>query len=191
MRKIFGGSANPKDGATDDLAADVPTIALPEPQLAALIADLAGFDAGAAGTSERALRYVLTGEDAAVLDLLASKPELGARLRLKVIDRHHSGTRHAVVLKTPVADPLFYVRLGKVYEAAARQQPRELTLTWSGGLPAWLEILVWEASTRARNTLDGAEEVLLSHAQLEAIATAANEPPDRVLRMTLESPESR
>ncbi len=184
LRKIFGGRAT---ATADDTGAaatgGAPAIALPEPQLAALAADLAGFDAIAAGTTERALRYVLSGEDEAVLDLLASKPDFGASLDLRVC-RHHDGLRHADILKTPVADPRFYVRLGKVYEAASRLRQRWLSLT-AVGLPPWLEILLYEAWTGSMSAYGGRQEQLLSHAQLEAILTAANEPPDRVLRLSL------
>jgi hypothetical protein len=136
---------------------------------------------------DQALRYVVAGEHEDVLARLAASADAAKLLGIK--GAKAVGVGHpepdAVLYGSTIEDPLVYVRLGRLYEAASRTSGVHHTLTWNGGAPIWLELLLWEASNQQPTTYSSKVELRLSHASIEQILAAAGEPADLVLRLLL------
>lgn len=113
--------------------------------------DFAGLNESGSDLAERALRYVIDGDDANVLDALTKAHEPALQLRLIQTLRTYQAHRPA----SEARDRFFadidavgfepYLRLAKVFEAAAKGGPPvHLQLSaYFAGLP-WLELLMQE-----------------------------------------------
>ncbi|HEX7379962.1 MAG TPA: hypothetical protein VF278_22755, partial [Pirellulales bacterium] len=119
--------------------------------------DFAGLNESGSDLAERALRYVIDGDDANVLDALSKAHEPALQLRLVQTLRTYQAHRPA----SEARDRFFadidavgfepYLRLAKVYEAAAKGGP-PVPLPFQAyyaGLP-WLELFVQEIWVRER-----------------------------------------
>jgi hypothetical protein len=114
--------------------------------------DLAGLNESGSDLAERSVRYIVDGEDAAVLEALAKahKPAEQIRLviNLQTFRANSSNNSRARANFFATIDPLGhapYLRLAKVYEAAAKGGPpvQLLFQLYYGGL-VWLELFLRE-----------------------------------------------
>jgi hypothetical protein len=128
---------------------------------------------------DRVVRYVLDGEDEAVLGELAGKTDAAHALGLTcstdsgIIGRDESDWGPFLVTMEPV-DCRFYLRLGKVFEAAARKLPagRFFCQAWFED-SLWLEILLQEGTqTHARSFSSRERKTAISGSLIENMLTA-------------------
>ena len=106
------------------------------------------------GIAERMYRYALTGEDEAVLATLAGITQAGRHLVLlcpaRTWNNHRdeiSKERRAFFSEASGGDGRFYLRLARIYEAAARGEPRQFGIEpWNGLRLEWPEIFLFEAT---------------------------------------------
>ncbi|HWB09224.1 MAG TPA: DUF4132 domain-containing protein [Pirellulales bacterium] len=113
--------------------------------------DLAGLDEAGSHLAERAVRYIVDGEDAEVLDALARAHNPAEQIRLvinlRLFQGHRAGSQARAKFFATI-EPVGhvpYLRLAKVYEAAAKGGPpvQLLFQAYYGGLP-WLELFLRE-----------------------------------------------
>ncbi|MGZ5234480.1 MAG: hypothetical protein ACXWC3_31095, partial [Burkholderiales bacterium] len=174
LGKIFGKSSPTNASVSND-------------QTKALRTIFSKLDSVDSDLPDRALRYVVAGQQEDVLGQLAASTDAAKLLGIKgakVVGVGH-GEADDVLFTSAVEDPLVYVRLGRLYEAASRTCGVRRTLTWNSGAPIWLELVLWEASNHQPNTYLPTVEIRLSHASIEQILAAAGEPPDLLLRLLL------
>lgn len=121
--------------------------------------DLGKLDRVAAGLGERALRFVLDGEDADVLLVLGGAKGGGKALDLicarQSYGRRHNPSRVRFLTGLDQAAAAPALRLAQVYEAASRQERRNPGIS-ALAIPPWLPIypfLIVRGITRARREL--------------------------------------
>ena len=136
------------------------------------------------GLSERAIAYILRGEKEEVLATIAARPSAGAELHLKSCSSVSVTSPLMELFSTPLPDAGFYLRIAQVLAAAesGAAVAKVPGLPAGSGEPAWLEPLLWEASTYAPRHYGGHNKVFLSHELVEAALTAADAPPAAALR---------
>ena len=179
---IMDGSKD-KDLLSKSVAAS--SVELQPKQKDALVSYLGRLDCTQRGLGERALCFVLTGEDEAVLEMLSASRQCGRDLQLKVCmgsTTKPTSFEFPEIYQTPGAEPLFYWRLAKVFEAASRCE-RTLFFASRADLPEWFEILLWEVSTYLPSSCGF--EVWISHEMAEAILSAAGKRTDSLVRAIL------
>ncbi len=160
---------------------------LPEQSYTLLAADLARLDSVSRGLGGRALRYVLDGDDPSVLEVLASIGA-GAALELKCLNRRilpRTEPRQRFFATLPPLDASFHLRLALVLEAATRRDTPKLILDWLPGVPRWLEIFLWEASTFEPNSIKSDDASFLDFELLEQMLKLADSHPELPLRAAL------
>ncbi|MGH7193880.1 MAG: hypothetical protein ACREJM_10150, partial [Candidatus Saccharimonadales bacterium] len=112
----------------------------------------ADLDQAGSDLAERALRYVIAGDDPGVVDALtkahnpAQQLRLGLTLRLFQTANQDGKARQEFFSTVEPVGPEPYLRLAKVYEAAAKggppvMLPFEAAYDW----PPWLELFLQEA----------------------------------------------
>ncbi len=128
---------------------------------------------------DRVVRYVLDGEDEAVLGELSGKNDAARVLGLicgtdsGIIGRDESDWGSFLVALEPV-DCRFYLRLGKVFEATARKLPasRFFCQAWFEDA-LWLEIVLQEGTqTHARSWSSRQRKTAISGSLIENMLTA-------------------
>ncbi|PWT80048.1 MAG: hypothetical protein C5B58_12390, partial [Acidobacteria bacterium] len=143
-------------------------------RLSAKLGDFGG------GLPDRVLRYLIDDEDDSVLSDLAAKQDAAHALGLNCAypgfsGVHRQGADWSEFLETiePV-EPRFYLRLGKVFEAAARTLPadRFFCQPWFDGA-LWLELLLQEATRIIPGVYSSAErKTAISGALVESLLAA-------------------
>ncbi|MCE9635291.1 MAG: DUF4132 domain-containing protein [Planctomycetes bacterium] len=94
------------------------------------------------GLAERAERYLTTGEGDGVLGEIRASPQCAEALELKSVA---SGSASDVRPLDAVPHDAALVRLGRMYAAASPTQ--KLGVLADAGVPAWLEVLIFEGSS--------------------------------------------
>ncbi|MEM9554237.1 MAG: DUF4132 domain-containing protein [Acidobacteriota bacterium] len=147
---------------------------------------LARLDALNSGLGLRSLRHVVDDEDDGVLLDLAAREGGGALLELQavggafVVFGVDSAWRD--VLVAPLLwDAGFFLRFGRVLEAASRREARQLRQS-TPELPAWLEILLREISMPTIPGLDSPPPLDLDFELIEAMLVADDQPADLAVR---------
>lgn len=136
----------------------------------------------------RSTRYVVAGLDADVLSELAAAAGGGSAIKLVV-----SGA--STFMSHPWADwlaatqpsPAQTRRLGQVCEAASRAGSRTLLLQ-SLGLPPWVEVLLWEASSVRPNSWSSMDGTSIDHVHWEEMLTLDGASRTAVLLAALSIP---
>jgi hypothetical protein len=136
------------------------------------------------GLTEGALAYIMRGEKEEVLAAISARPRAGAELRLKSCSNISVSSPLMEVFSTPLPDADHYLRIAQVLAAAESGAAVAKARGLPAGIdaPAWLEPLLWEASTYAPNQWGGNNKVFLSHETVEAVLTVADAPPTVALR---------
>ncbi len=130
---------------------------LTSPHLNLLVDDLRQLDTVRAGLSGRATRYVLDHEGAEVLLELGGLKGCGTALDLSCcarfgLSKNKNQSRQQLLGTTEYSDAHFYLRLAKVYEAAARREQNHFLFPTLSGGAEWMEILLREATMPKPNT---------------------------------------
>ncbi|MEK7412074.1 MAG: DUF4132 domain-containing protein [Planctomycetota bacterium] len=145
---------------------------------------LADLDQIASGLGRRAASFVMSGQDADVLGSLAATQGGGGVLRLAVVGTKSVGPLWSQWFAQALPSPAVAHRLALLFEAASRSEPRTLEMQ-TLGLPAWVEILLWEASSVRPNTYSSVDKVYLDHAQMEEMLVRGGLPADTILKASL------
>ena len=128
----------------------------------------------------RVLRYLTDGEDDTVLTDLAVKKDAAQALGLNCayhggFNIHRQGADwHDFLESIEPVDPQFYLRLGKVFEAAAKSLPadRFFCEPWFEGA-LWLEVLLQEATRIVANVYSSVQrKTAISASLIEAMLAA-------------------
>jgi hypothetical protein len=170
---FFGSRTSPADlGGLEKSAAEQ------------LVKSLAELDQISSGLGSRSASYVMSGQDADILGSLAGTKGGGGVLRLAVVGTKSVGPLWSQWFAQAKPSAAVAQRLGQVFEAASRAEARTLGMQ-PLGLPAWVEILMWEASSVRPNTYSSADKVYLDHALWEEMLALGGMPTDTVLKATL------
>jgi hypothetical protein len=136
------------------------------------------------GLTARALAFVLRGEKEEVVAAIAARPSAGGELRLKSCNSVVTTSPLMELFSKPLPDAGHYLRIAYILAAAESGAAVAMVpgLPPGSGAPAWLEPLLWEASTYAPRHYGGQNHVYLSHELVEAVLTAGDAPADAALR---------
>ncbi len=165
-----------------------------------LVEDLGALEKVDSDLSAATLRYVLDGEGEEILDQLAVTPGVSAALKLdspvRGVPREGITPRSLFFERVRCADPRFFIRLGKTFEAASRHKasnpinkyPQFANLsgrrTFGDPRLDWLEILLFEASQLNPHSWPRTCKpcAALNAALLEAILEIEGHPPTLLVR---------
>jgi hypothetical protein len=169
---------------------------LPEAELELLYQDLLPLETLEPGLADDLMTYVVTGQNAGVLNRVAAQPEaarlLGLRCEMHSWHHRTPAERDAFFASTTITDPAFHLRLALVYDALLKPSERRPV---SPGIPAgaeWLEIYLWEATRTPPNQwpLEPQETRLPSQA-LESMLKLSGHPTTWLARAALITEQSR
>jgi hypothetical protein len=161
-----------------------------------LAEDFAPLDTLAPNMASRLVRWLADGSDAQVLPELAALKQAAHKLRLRVAAPATSAgpdsARSRFFQSAPAFPPQFYLRLGKVYQAAS--SPFRSRMARAFGDPAldWLQLLLTEAT---QLTLDAWPRrcrpcPILTADLIEAMLEADGQPRDSLVRAAFLPPDS-
>jgi hypothetical protein len=154
-----------------------------------LLADLEAVERLSPGITERLVRYILDGEDAAVLEKLAGVQGAGKALGLACVEEyagHMSRNRRQEFLDgLDAKDAAFYLRLARTWEAASRSQPRNLHTKFAFPDLEWLEVFLREATGFTVNMYPSPYRTTsgVSATLVEEMLEADGKPPDLLVRL--------
>src|SRR5262245_28832428 len=183
VKSVLGGGATGKTGSASGLSAE---------KVDLLRLDLAQLKPDDPDFPGRALRFVLEGEESAVLRELARSTDAAAQLRLLCSGEFAppNDFRRRFFSSIEPVGPALYLRLAKLYESAARSAPKA-----TYGLPAayapvrWMEIMVEEATGSLRSIWPPrTQDSGLTCALLEELLAADGQDPQLLLAAMLEEP---
>jgi hypothetical protein len=177
-------SRNASKGATASASSPISGV-----HRAQLQTDFAQLAPVAADLPESVFQYVVEGTGADVLDRLAATPGCGKALGLVpcVTWGNFGGPafRAAFFKEPPPADPVFFLRLARIYAAAAQSDRTPNASRWATGLPDWLDVFLWEATNSSPHVYTLGEEKCPFRAEvMEQMIVAAGEPADLLARAT-------
>jgi hypothetical protein len=170
---VFGSNTTPKD-----------LCGLERSAAEQLVKALAELEHIATGLGRRSALFAMTGKERDVLDSLAAAKGGGGVLRLAVGGSKSAGPLWSQWFAQAKPSAAVAHRLGQIFEAASRSEPRSLGMQ-SLGIPAWVEILMWEASSVRPSSYSSADKVYLDHACWEEMLALGGLPTDAVLKATL------
>ncbi|RBP45779.1 hypothetical protein DES53_102161 [Roseimicrobium gellanilyticum] len=169
---------------------------LPEAELELLYQDLLPLETLEPGLAGDVMTYVVTGQNAGVLNRAAAQPEAARLLGLRC-EKHswHHRTpteRDAFFASTTITDPGFHLRLALAYEALLKPAEKRPV---SPGIPAgaeWLEIYLWEATRTPPNQWPlEPQETRLPSQSLESMLKLSGHPTTWLARAALMTDPSR
>jgi hypothetical protein len=167
---------------------------LDAPSLALLAEDFAPLDSMAPNLASRVMRYLLDGTDDGILAELAALPQSAQKLRLRVVapfaPTDAECARSRFFQSTPSRAPQFFVRLGRVYEAAARRLRIPMVRVFGGPGLDWLQLLLIEAAQPAPASLPRSCRpcAVLTADLIEAMLEADGHPRDLLARAAFLQP---
>ena len=160
--------------------------AISEEHLAFLRDDFARLDAFWPGLADSIIEYVVNGQGEEVLDRLVAMPGRGRALDLtgcSLIAGVNRAARARFFASPPAADPLFFLRLARVYDAAAWPDRIVNPNYPSLGLPDWIELFLWEATNSSPYIYSTVEQKIPFRAEVvEQMLLAAGEPGPLLMR---------
>ena len=134
--------------------------------------DFARLDVARPGLADSIMEFVVNGQGQEVLDRLAATPGCGKALDLagcSMLSGVNRAARARFFANPPAANPLFFLRLARVYDAAARPD-RIVTPNYpSLGLPDWIELLLWEATSSSPYMYSSVEPKSRFHDMMEQV----------------------
>ncbi len=158
-------------------------------QLSLLRDDFARLDTVKPGLVESILAYVVEGKGPEILDRLAATPGCGRALDLagcSMVSGVNRAARARFFDNPPAADPQFFVRLAKVYDAAARPDRIVTPNHPSLGLPNWIEQFLWEATNSSPYLYSSVELKSPFRADvMEQVLVASGEPAGLLTRAVM------
>jgi hypothetical protein len=117
--------------------------------------DLAGFNQYGAGIAQKALQYIVDGENVDVLDEVSKLNKAGSALKLIIAGHYYSNAdideRVAVLSKLQRHSPTLLLRVAEVYEAASRSERQSPGPLQRLGAPQWLAGFVLEVTGLSAN----------------------------------------
>ena len=161
---------------------------LDDRSLALLAEDFAPLDSLADKLASRVMRFLAEGTGGKVLAELAALKQAGQKLRLRAAGApapdEAESARRRFFQSAACSSPQFFVRLGKVYEAASR--PLRFRMARVFGDPAldWLQVLLIEATELTFDTWPRRCRpcALLTADLIEAMLEAEGHPRDLLAR---------
>jgi hypothetical protein len=177
------------------------TVELDAASLQYLMEDFAPLDELTPRLASRVMRYLLDGREAKLLTDLAALKQAGQKLRLygsaapaavPAPSAEETTPRRRFFSSVPCSSPIFFVRLGRVYEAASR--PLRLRMARAFGDPDldWLQILLIEATQLTLHTWPRQCRpcARLTSDLIEAMLEVAGHPRDLLVRAAFLPPRT-
>jgi hypothetical protein len=138
--------------------------------------------------ASRLISFLADGADTSILAELAALKQAGHLLRLRIaaplVPAEADSARNRFFLSAPAFPPQFFVRLGKIYEAASRPFLSHMARVFGDPALDWLQLLLIEATQLTLDTWPRRCRPcpILNAALIEAMLAADGHPPDLLVR---------
>ena len=188
MLKWFGKLSGGLKGRGGQEPPDPPEEVLSGKKRESLKHDLAKLGKAHADLPPRATRFVLTGQDEAVLLEIASRGDAGGAMALKCLARSYPdrviSDRTQFFSDFEGASPGLHLRLARLYEAASRRASPRRRLNWMP-VPPWLRSTSEATPAHPMVYYGTAPVIVLPASLLEDMVAADGGPKDLLARVAL------